>query len=333
MTQHLHGHYSIRTEGIIIDVVAKMQQNVKLGKVEKDIIKFSKYHGAGNDLIMIDNMNGEYDEHLKNETLIRAMCCRRFGIGSDGLVELKAYNMKGYAFEMVFYRALGMKGSFGGNAARCSVGFAYALGLFRHNEVAFVGSDGIHTAVYSKANAEAEVNLGDISSATVLTYNEFFIDTGSPHHVVFLENKDLDSYDIIRHGEQICDCDQYKTIGGTNVNFVVVEEGGKAIRIRTYERGVRGEIMACGTGAVASAIIHEIRSHRLDEVSGRAPSVGILERATKVSCPYGDLEVRYSHKRGEMEFNDVRLKGPVRHVYNGQYRIPKVLRADAVAEN
>ena len=105
--------------------------------LEKNL-PFCKYHGAGNDVIMIDNTNGQFDRFRTNQQLIRHMCSRRLGVGADGLVEIRRHAT--CDFEMVFFRASGEQGTFGGNDGRCSVAFSFFKGITKKSKVTFAAS-------------------------------------------------------------------------------------------------------------------------------------------------------------------------------------------------
>ena len=204
-------------------------------------IHFSKYQGAGNDFIIIDNRNSFFD--TKNQELISRLCDRRIGIGADGFMLLNS--SKQYDFEMLYFNADGNLGSMCGNGARCIVDFAKQLEVFK-DTCSFLAYDGPHYAEWTDEYVRLKMNdVDDIESDN----GSFFIDTGSPHYISFVEN--LESVDVEREGKAIRYNERYKN-EGTNVNFVELSD--EHISIRTYERGVEAETLACGTGAVACAI-------------------------------------------------------------------------------
>jgi len=143
-------------------------------------INFEKYQGTGNDFIMIDNREGQFDHDIKK---IQTICDRRFGIGGDGLITIEDH--ADYDFEMIYYNSDGSQ-SLCGNGARCAVSFAHSLGLF-DDETNFMAFDGPHKAVLEddlvslKMSDIEEVEVGD---------DYFFLDTGSPHYVQFVNNVD-----------------------------------------------------------------------------------------------------------------------------------------------
>ena len=252
-------------------------------------IHFSKYQGAGNDFIIIDNRNDQFES--SNNKLIKTLCDRRLGIGADGLMLLNA--SVDYEFEMVYYNADGNLGSMCGNGARCIVDFAKQLGLF-DSECTFIAFDGPHYAQWT--DKYVRLKMSDVNHIESID-GDCFMDTGSPHYVSFVD--DVSSLDILTQAKSIRYNERFKS-EGTNVNFVQLLND--AISIRTYERGVESETLACGTGAVACAIAaYE---------NGNIDSNSIL-----VKVLGGELEVDFMHNGS---FTDVFLTGPYQEVFKGE---------------
>lgn len=257
-------------------------------------IKFYKYQGAGNDFVLIDNRNNDFDRF--NEDLVKKMCDRRFGVGADGLMLLQ--QSKEYDFEMIYFNADGREGTMCGNGGRCIVAFGRDLGIIE-NKTDFLAVDGPHQAVIH-AN---EVNLGMINVDEVeKDGNAFVLNTGSPHYV--LEVQDLKNFDVYQKGHSIRYNETYKD-KGINVNFIEKEENGYFLR--TYERGVENETLACGTGATASAMAIAIKENKN----------GFIEIPIRVLG--GQLYISFDKK--ELSFKNVQLKGPAELVFEGYYRI------------
>lgn len=206
-------------------------------------IPFSKYHGAGNDFIIIDDRALTFPSG--NEKLIAHLCHRRFGIGADGLILYRKSDKAD--FEMIYFNADGKIGSMCGNGARCIVAYAYANDLIS-KECSFMAYDGIHTGEI-KADNQVSVLMKTEGEIQHLE-NAFELDTGSPHFVQEVDG--LENFDVYNEGKNIRYNDTYKE-KGINVNFIEDEE--RYISMRTYERGVEDETLACGTGTVAVAII------------------------------------------------------------------------------
>lgn len=256
-------------------------------------IPFLKYQGTGNDFVMIDQREKQYLSR-KNRQEIAYLCDRRFGIGADGLILLQ--NKEGYDFEMIYFNADGGESTMCGNGGRCITAFAKQLGIDRE-QYYFLAIDGAHEAVI-REDGWVELKMGDVSE--VETGEDFyFLDTGSPHYVAFVE--DLDDINVVREGQAIRYSDRFRE-NGTNVNFV--EAGKDFIQVATYERGVENETLSCGTGVTAAAIANYLRQPSKDRQQINIRSKG------------GDLQVRLS-PNGE-GFTEVWLIGPATLVFEGQ---------------
>ena len=256
-------------------------------------LKFHKYQGTGNDFIMIDNRNLLFTK--ENRQMIASMCDRRFGIGADGLILLENDDLSD--FRMVYFNADGNESSMCGNGGRCIVAFAQELGIIE-GHATFNAIDGRHEALISRGTVSLKmIDVIDVKKTEHYT----FLDTGSPHHVQWVEN--LKDFDVVTQGKKI----RYGLYGenGSNINFVANSEDG-VFEVRTYERGVENETLSCGTGvtAVAIAINHDNPQP--------ADSVKILTKG-------GHLEV--SFKKKEKSFVDIWLKGPATKVFEGQWQV------------
>ncbi|SFT03125.1 diaminopimelate epimerase [Sphingobacterium wenxiniae] len=258
----------------------------------KQKIKFSKYQGAGNDFILIDNRNNLFD--INNVDLIQKMCDRRFGIGADGLMALQY--TKNFDFEMIYCNADGREGTMCGNGGRCIVAFARDLGIIDKKTV-FLAVDGEHIAHIE----DNQVELGMIEVHEIQHDGEAYVlNTGSPHYVQLTDN--LRSYNVYQEGYKIRNNDTYKA-EGINVNFV--EKEGEGYFVRTFERGVEDETLACGTGATAAAMALAIHENK----------TGNIEIPIRVLG--GQLSIAF-HREGN-NFTEVQLKGPAEFVFEGEY--------------
>ena len=256
-------------------------------------LTFYKYQGTGNDFVMVDNRDLKIS---KNDTkLINHLCDRKFGIGADGLILLE--NSEDYKdnFKMVYFNADGNESSMCGNGGRCLVAFAQFLGLVK-NSARFTAIDGVHDARIEEGIVS--LKMQDVKS--ISKEEDFlFLNTGSPHHVIFSENIGLK--DIKKEGAQIRYSDLYAN-GGTNVNFVETLTSD-SFSVRTYERGVEDETLSCGTGVTAVALAaYE---------SGKTKS----EKVNLIT-PGGKLAV--SFKKSENGFTDIWLSGPAVQVFKGE---------------
>jgi len=258
------------------------------------IIPFAKYHGTGNDFILIDNRSTAY-RLSPNE--IQKMCHRRFGIGADGLMLLNDRN--GYDFEMLYHNADGYPGSMCGNGGRCIVTFAFHLGIVR-DRCRFLAVDGVHEAEIVEASSEqaaVRLKLKDVSGIET-RQESYFLDTGSDHYVAFVRK--IDRFDVFNEGKKIRYHERFAP-KGTNVNFVEIFDDH--IFVRTYERGVEDETYSCGTGSVASALATSLHTGN---------STGICN----VKTLGGDLKV-HSERRGD-DFEKIWLEGPAALAFRGE---------------
>jgi len=256
-------------------------------------INFSKYHGAGNDFILIDNRNGIF---AGGTSEIKLMCDRHFGIGADGLILL--CKSEHYDFEMKYYNSDGTISTFCGNGSRCVAYYAYTLGI-AGKIMTFSAADGIHEA-HILENRKVLMQMRDVK-ITVKSDMEFLADTGSPHIVIFSEN--LDQTDVRKKGSAVRYSEEYRT-KGINVNFAELKE--EILHVRTYERGVEDETLSCGTGVTASAL--------------SAALFYKLASPVKVITKGGEFAVNFSPGTNK-DFTKIELEGPVEFVFSGNYFI------------
>ncbi len=259
-------------------------------------ITFSKLSGAGNDFIVIDN-------RARTVTLtaaqIRALCTRRTGIGADGLILIEPSER--FDFSMNYHNADGLLGSMCGNGGRCAVYFAHAIGIAASPEGAYAfEANGNrydawvtgHESVRLRMLAPEEFRSGlEIDGMTCHSVN-----TGSPHAIIY--TSDIEQADVTDTGRAIRHMTDLFP-GGTNVNFIEITSPD-SLSVRTFERGVEDETLACGTGAVAAALM----SHRLGKITGT--TVHVRVRSGEI------LEIGFSENMEE-----VFLKGPAKIVYRG----------------
>ena len=255
-------------------------------------IDFYKYQGTGNDFIIIDNRNKFFSKN--NKELISQMCNRRYGIGADGLLLLE--NHATLDFIMHYYNADGNLGSMCGNGGRCMVHFASFLNMIKE-KTQFEAVDGVHNATISEGIVSLKMN--DVAKVNV-SNNHVFLDTGSPHHIKFVEN--LKNYNVEKEGAAI----RNNTYGnvGANINFVEAINKN-TFAVRTYERGVEAETLSCGTGVTAVAIA-------LFETNKTSSNTVALH--TKG----GILNVNFN--KTEAGYKDIYLKGPASQVFKGTWQ-------------
>lgn len=214
-------------------------------------MEFYKFDGAGNDFVVIDNRKG--DITLSEEQIAR-LCHRRFGVGADGLMTLGVGN-EGFDFEMKYYNSDGRLGSMCGNGGRCIAAFAHLLGMSQR--LHFKAFDGPHDAEIVMWDEERRLGIVKLGMRSVAANevrkleNGWFLDTGSPHYVVRVE--DLEHYDVVGEGRRL----RYRQDlfpAGANIDFIEDLPDGR-LAVRTYERGVEDETWACGTGVTACAMV------------------------------------------------------------------------------
>ncbi len=259
-------------------------------------INFTKYHGTGNDFIMLDGLNGEYSPDMFSQEIISQLCHRHFGIGADGLIILAPHHK--YNFEMIYYNSDGRRATMCGNGGRCILHFAHAFGHVG-NEVEFWAADGYHAG---KITDQVSLKMADVSNVIKLGDAEYSLDTGSPHYVAFRD--DVDTLDIVYQAHKVRYSNKFKEVG-INVNFVA-RANKEQLTMRTYERGVEDETFSCGTGVVATAIAHNIHSGNDAEHS---------QISTQITTKGGILHVKF--KREKDSFTDIWLTGPAKSVFSG----------------
>jgi diaminopimelate epimerase len=234
------------------------------------VFEFIKMSGTGNDFIVTDNRNGKIPEKAKSG-LARTLCPRRTAVGADGLLLLEMSDTADV--RMRIFNADGSEPGMCGNGSRCLAYFARRLRA-AGPEMMIETPVGILRAEVDDHTVRIDLTKPkDIASRGELTFagetrEVFFADTGVPHAVVFVD--DLNAVDVRAWGKAIRTHDEFGP-EGANANFVKIEESGN-ISVRTYERGVEDETLACGTGAVASALISAWREGWDESVSVRVAS-------------------------------------------------------------
>jgi diaminopimelate epimerase len=263
-------------------------------------LDFVKMNGAGNDFILIDNRAGTIK--LSTEQIVR-LCHRQRGVGADGLF-LLVPNTSGKAeWSWEFYNSDGSTADMCGNGARCFARFVQRVAGAAH-QTSFETGAGVISATFHgervtiNLTTPRDLRLGEVVPAAGAKLTVHSLNTGVPHAVLFVP--DADQAMVQQLGAEIRYHAHFKP-KGTNVNFVQVL-GPNHIRVRTYERGVEGETLACGTGVTAAALI-----------SSRVQS---FTSPVKVQVQGGDtLEVTWTDAGDG--FADVKLNGPADFVFKG----------------
>jgi diaminopimelate epimerase len=226
---------------------------------------FVKMNGAGNDFIAFDR--DENPGLVLSAEFIQKVCNRYFGVGGDGVITVA--RTPGADFAMEYYNADGSTGSLCGNGARCAIRFAKKKKKFSSSQVKFICLNEVYEGcvlsddeVRFSLKNPTKLKLNFPLSVGDKTVNAHFIDTGSPHVVIdvaeFGNGTELGSFDVAGIGRKIR-YHQMFSPGGTNVNFLTIQND--IVHLRTYERGVEAETLACGTGATAAACIAYLTAH------------------------------------------------------------------------
>ncbi len=271
-------------------------------------MEFWKLEGSGNDFVVADNREGQVDEFLKKLNVdrvefVRRVCALHTGVGADGLILIEKPSDPENDFRWAFYNADGSEAEMCGNGSRCAVRFCYEKGIVGE-DVRFETLAGVIKAKVLNGGKRVKVQLTPPTPVQKRTLEidsqkieGFFINTGVPHFVVFVEN--LNTINVTSLGRSIRFHKAFEP-KGTNVNFVEVASED-SVRIRTYERGVEGETLACGTGATASAIVSFLEG----KVS-RKP-VEVITKSGEV------LRIDFSD-----DMKEVFLEGGVKKVFEGR---------------
>jgi len=260
--------------------------------------------GTGNDFIIIDNRRRIVADEEMVDLAVRA-CRRGLSVGADGLLLIEEDGE--YDFAWRFFNSDGSEAEMCGNAARCVARLAYLDGITGPRSTfrtlagpisAAVEGSTVRVQLTQPHSLEPEITF-ELADHTVVSAG--FVDTGVPHTVLIVEGKSLETAPVEKLGREIRFHSRFAP-AGTNVNFVEVQGSGK-IRVRTYERGVEGETLACGTGVVASAIIAAAR--------------GLTSSPVRAVTRGGDaLEVLLDGV--DLAATDVYLKGAAFLVYRAQ---------------
>ncbi len=263
--------------------------------------------GAGNDFVVVDNRNGIISDP---PAFALKVCNRRLGIGADGILLIENSDISD--FTMKYYNADGSNAGMCGNGGRCIAKYAYDHRIVSNESFQFEGFGHI----YSAARIDSNIYNLTMKEPSGLLLNQCiqidektiignYLNTGTDHSIIFLKDNpelgNLDTVDVFGLGKKIRYHLLYAPIG-TNVNFVSRNDA-KGISIRTYERGVEDETLACGTGSVASALLSSMKFG--------------LESPVSVAVKSGEsLEISFA-KDGN-RFTNVRLKGSAVTTYIGE---------------
>jgi diaminopimelate epimerase len=282
-------------------------------------ISFSKYHGTGNDFILVDNREGIFPQ--TDQKLIQKLCARHYGIGADGLILLNLH-ASGQGYYMAYFNADGAVSSFCGNGSRCFVHFAASLGLF-DQKWSFEAFDGLHRASLNDDLVTLDMQDAGLPLAASpdTLQPSWKIDTGSPHFLHYV-NSQQELFPKDDYGQ-----DQFVSLArrvrysssyaeeGINVNFLYRSAGEEHdLEIRTYERGVEDETQSCGTGVTAAALLETYLVH-----SASQELIEDVDFTCKIKSQGGVLCVQGSLTPSG--FRNIQLIGPAKPVFKGQIEI------------
>ncbi|HJT45216.1 MAG TPA: diaminopimelate epimerase [Chthoniobacterales bacterium] len=267
------------------------------------MLRFTKMNGAGNDFVMIDNRAGEV--HLQPDQIVR-ICDRHRGIGADGILLLEK-GSNGADFRMRYYNADGGEAEMCGNGARCFTRFANRVAgapakISFQTPAGLIRGELRGDVVTLQMSEPKDLQLDIDVVAKGVREHVHFINSGVPHVVVPVAN--VNDVDVQKRGQALR---RYKKFDppGANVNFIE-KRGAKQILVRTYERGVEGETLACGTGVVASALIFAATEN--------------VEGPIEITVRSGSqLSVNFT-KAGD-RFTNVTLTGPAEFAFEGTIEI------------
>ncbi len=272
-------------------------------------VSFTKMSGTGNDFIIIDHRQS-FVAREEQADFARKICRRMFSVGADGLIFIE--NSERADFSWRFYNGDGSEAEMCGNGARCAARFAYREKI-AGGKMSFETRAGI---IRAEICGEEEVRVEltpprDLRMDLAITLDGkkkplFFVNTGVPHAVFFSEDSNAP---VGKWGREIRFHDMFQP-AGTNANFVTLQEDGRLL-VRTYERGVENETMACGTGAVASALI----AAALDKV--RSPVKVVTSGGEKLTVAF-DLQE-------DAKVEKVYLMGPAKIIYDGKLNAESLL--------
>lgn len=264
-------------------------------------VNFFKMSGSGNDFIIVDNRSGGVDGDNIHD-LARKICRRKISVGADGFILVQGSDKTDFKWR--FFNADGSEAEMCGNGGRCAARFAYLKGI-AGKKMSFETLAGVIRAeilddrVKLEMGIPKDINLDQVLFIEGERHLVSFINTGVPHVVEFVS--DIDKCEVIRIGRAVRYHDRYRP-AGTNANFAYISDRSNMV-VRTYERGVEDETLACGTGAVASVLI--------------ACQKGMVSSPVAVKTSGGEiLAVHFRDVNGR--FEEVFLEGDARVIYEGQ---------------
>ncbi len=285
-------------------------------------ISFVKMSGAGNDFVVIDkNINPAF---IPSKVFVKKVCDRRNGIGADGLITIA--DSGDVDFNMEYFNADGSTGSLCGNGARCAIKFADLTKRIEKRDTKFISNNVLYSGevlndgkikFYFNDPQKLKLELKIKCAGQIL--NASFVDTGSPHIVIHIKDILKNSEDknssynsisevpVFKIGREIRYLSEFAP-GGTNVNFINIAEG--KVYIRTYERGVEDETLACGTGSAAAALISYF-------IYKQTPPVTL--------ATWGGDELIADFSAEENVIKNLSLTGPAKITFTGEFSLKQFI--------
>ncbi|NGP86769.1 diaminopimelate epimerase [Fodinibius halophilus] len=269
-------------------------------------LPFIKMHGAGNDFVVFDNRKLQLSEE-DIASLAPDICDRKFGVGSDGILALSIPQKPEADYTMIYRNPDGSNAGMCGNGARCIALFAYSLGFDATHTF------NVHNQVYqAKIISEDTVSISfpmeaSISEQQINERRLYQIHTGTEHIVTTVEEADLKKSDLLKKQGKKLRYHEHFQPKGTNVNFIC-GTNSKSLELQTYERGVEDLTLACGTGAIASALAwHHIQKQHQPNAKYQVKTEG------------GTLNIHFSFDRNTNTYSNIKLEGPAHFVFKGTF--------------
>ena len=264
-------------------------------------LPFAKMSGTGNDFILIDHRRPAIHPEAMAD-FARLVCRRRFSIGADGLILIENSDQADFGWR--FFNADGSVAEMCGNGARCAARFAYMQGIaparMRFSTLAgIIEASVADTEVSVRMTRPRDLRLDEPLEVNAESLTLHYVDTGVPHAVLLVD--DAMEVDLRDLGSRIRYHDRFAP-AGTNVNVVSLADDG--LLVRTYERGVEGETLACGTGATAAALV--------------AACKGLVKSPVPVTTSGGDRLTILFDLDDQFRADHVYLKGPALLIYRGE---------------
>lgn len=257
-------------------------------------LDFTKYHGAGNDFILVDDREVVFP--VERWEWVRDLCSRRLGIGADGLILVRSHPV--FTFEMIYFNADGHLGSFCGNGSRAAIHFWNQLNPeTRHGTL--LARDGEHPF---ELRDDGLIQVEMHPSARPQPHGAgWFIDTGSPHYLQWFDADAFHQLDLLAWARPIRHASDFAP-GGTNVNALLKTDAG--VQMRTFERGVEDETLSCGTGVTAAACL-------------MFDPDGASRQEVRVTAPGGEFLVVQERSTEGSTGTRIFLIGPAKRLYDG----------------